>query len=567
MSVTAADEVVLVDDDGTPCGTAPRASVHTRDTPLHRAFSLYLFDDQGRVLITRRALVKTTWPGVWTNACCGHPRPGEQLVDAVRRRLHEELGVGVEDLEVVLPAFRYRAVDASGIVEHELCPVLAGRVVGPLRPDPEEVGEHAWVSWPDLVAAVRATPRVYSPWAALQVPQLEAAPVRWARLTGSRPQATGHGGARAGGPGQDAAVDAPGASARATLDAVERLLSTELTWMGQVWSSLAPSGPPDVLGTDPGDLPQWLHALLSGGGKRLRPRMCHWGYVATGGRPGTADHDHLVRVAAALEMLHEFALLHDDVMDQSDERRGRPAAHVVASQRHRAGGGHGDPQRFGENIALLLGDLAHSEADRLVHTLPAALRDYWYELNLELIVGQRADLTGAAARRTDPAHAEAVAALKSGSYTIERPLQLGALAAGATARQREVLARFGWHLGRAFAWRDDVLGVWGDHAVTGKPSGDDLREGKTTLIWVLGAERLTGEAAAAMERVGTPRARDGDVALLQHALEEAGVRREVEDRIAVEIEAAEAALDEDLLTPEGVAGLCRTARAVAWRSS
>src|SRR5699024_4998612 len=133
--------------------------------------------------------------------------------------------------------------------------------------------------------------------------------------------------------------------------------------------------------------------------------------------------------------------------------------------------------------------------------------DFWYELNLELIVGQRADLTGAAARRTDLAHAEAVAALKSGSYTIERPLQLGALVAAASAGQREALARFGWHLGRAFAWRDDVLGVWGDHAITGKPSGDDLREGKATLIWVLGAERLTGEPAAAMERVGTPDAR------------------------------------------------------------
>ncbi len=254
-------------------------------------------------------------------------------------------------------------------------------------------------------------------------------------------------------------------------------------------------------------------------------------------------------------------------MDQSDERRGRSSAHVVAAQRHRATGAHGDADRFGENIALLLGDLAHSEADRLVHTLPPEMRDYWYELNLELIVGQRADLTGAAGRRTDLAHAESVAALKSGSYTIERPLQLGALAAAATPDQRETLARFGWHLGRAFAWRDDVLGVWGDHELTGKPSGDDLREGKATLIWVLGAERLTGAPAAAMERVGTPEAREEDVPLLQAALEEAGVRQEVEDRIAAEIEAAEAALDGSTLTPEGIDGLCRTARKVAWRSS
>lgn len=549
MSVTQTDEVILVDEQGQPLGSAPRLDVHTTETPLHQAFSLYLYDDEGRVLITRRALSKVTWPGVWTNACCGHPRPGEPLGDAVRRRLDEELGLQVEDLQLVLPDFRYRAVDASGIVEHELCPVFVGRASGALSPDPDEVAEHAWVDWHDLVVAARATPEVYSPWSTLQIPQLDA--------ESARLPLTPDPGVRA----------ESGTGAGATLEAVGELLTSELTWIRQVWGTLAPAGEPDVLGADPGDLPGWLHTLLAGGGKRLRPRMCHWGFVASGGRTGTRCHDDLVRAAAALETLHLFALLHDDVMDQSDERRGEPSAHVVAARAHRGGGGHGDPARFGENIAILLGDLAHCEADRLVHTLPSVMRDYWYELNLELIVGQRADLTGAAARRPDLGHAEAVAALKSGSYTIERPLQLGALAAHATPDQREALARFGWHLGRAFAWRDDVLGVWGDHEVTGKPSGDDLREGKTTLIWVLGAQRLTGEAAAAMERVGTPQAREDDVPLLQEALEEAGVRREIEERISAEVELAEDALREAPLTPEGVQGLHEIARAVAWRAA
>ncbi|MFC6420157.1 isopentenyl-diphosphate Delta-isomerase [Ornithinimicrobium tianjinense] len=553
MSASADDEVVLVDDAGTPCGSAPRATVHTAETPLHQAFSLYLFDGEGQVLVTRRALGKATWSGVWTNACCGHPRPGEELGQAVRRRLHDELGVAVERLDVVLPDFRYQAVDASGVVEHELCPVLVGEVRGELHPDPEEVAEHAWLPWQQLVSAVAAAPRVWSPWAALQVPRLAACLPAGLPHTGT--------------PGPGGQVGSEDTSADVTLGAVEQLLRTELAWTRRVWSSLAPAGPADVLGDEPGDLPQWLAGLLAAGGKRLRPRMCHWGFVAGGGRPGTPPHDDLVRVAAALEMLHEFALIHDDVMDQSEERRGRPAAHVVAASRHRAAQGHGDDSRFGENLALLLGDLAHSEADRLVRHLPAPLLDYWYELNLELIVGQRADLTGAAARRTDLAHSEAVAALKSGAYTIERPLQLGALAAGASQGQREVLARFGHHLGRAFAWRDDVLGVWGDHAVTGKPSGDDLREGKTTLIWVLGAERLSGAAAAAMARVGTNAAREEDVPLLQTALLEAGVRQEVEDRIAAEMVAAEASLDDGVLSTEGVEGLRATARAVAWRSS
>ena len=563
------DEVVLVDDDGTPLGTAPRMTVHTTDTPLHQAFSLHLFDDEGRVLLTRRALGKATWPGVWTNACCGHPRPGEPLTDAVRRRLGEELGAEVDDLQVVLPEFRYRAVDARGIVEHELCPVFVGRLRGELRPAPEEVCEHAWVTWEGLVTAMSSTPGVFSPWSALQVPELAAAPLRLPLTAASEGSVT-RGPARqaAGASGDPSVIPASRSTApEVTLRAVDDLLVSELTSMRQVWDAMAPAGEPDVLGEDPGDLPDWLKQLAIGGGKRLRPQMCHWGFVASGGQLGTGHHDDVVRAAAALETLHVFALLHDDVMDQSAERRGRPAAHVVAGQRHRTTAAHGDPDRFGENIALLLGDLAHSEADRLVHTLPSQMRDYWFELNLELIVGQRADLTGAAGRRTDLAHAEAVAALKSGSYSIERPLQLGALAAGASPAQREALARFGWHLGRAFAWRDDVLGVWGDHALTGKPSGDDLREGKATLIWVLGAERLTGPAAAAMGRVGTPEARAEDVPLLQAGLEETGVRREVEDRIAAEIEAAEAVLDGSPLTPEGIEGLCLTARNVAWRTS
>lgn len=541
------DLVVLLEDDGTPVGTAPRLSVHGTETPLHQAFSLHLFDDEGRVLLTRRALDKLTWPGVWTNSCCGHPRPGEPLEDAVRRRLREELGVEVDDLHVALPDFRYRAVDASGVVENEICPVFVGRVRGTLAPDPAEVGEHLWVAWSDLVAAARATPGVYSPWSVLQVPELEA---RRSLL-----------------PLTAASTSAGSGGDADTVTAVADLLTAELTWVESVWGALAPAGGAGPLTGDPGDLPTWLRSLVLGGGKRLRPRMCHWGFVAAGGRLGSLAHDHVVRAAAALETLHLFALVHDDVMDQSIERRGSAAAHVVAARRHREADGHGDPDRFGQNVAILLGDLAHSEADRLVHTLPEPLRDYWYELNLELIVGQRADLTGAAARRTDLAHVDAVAALKSGAYTIGRPLQLGALAAGATPAQRDALERFGRHVGRAFAWRDDVLGVWGDPQVTGKPSGDDLREGKSTLIWVLGAERLTGEAAAAMSRVGTPDARDEDVALLQHALDVAGVRQEVEDRIRAETDRAEQVLLDSPFTAEGVVGLRDIARAISWRSA
>jgi isopentenyl-diphosphate delta-isomerase len=175
MTNTSFDEVVLLDEHDKPIGTAPRATVHGTDTPRHLAFSCYVFDDHGRVLLTRRALTKVAWPGVWTNSCCGHPRPGESGEAAVRRRLADELDMTVSGLELVLTDFRYRAIDASGVVENEFCPVWVARISGPVRPDPSEVSDTAWVAWADLVALVAAAPAILSPWCVAQVPQLAAA--------------------------------------------------------------------------------------------------------------------------------------------------------------------------------------------------------------------------------------------------------------------------------------------------------------------------------------------------------------------------------------------------------
>lgn len=166
------DAVELVDEDGGAIGQAPRSTVHGPDTPLHRAFSLHLFDVAGQVLLTRRALSKRTWPGVWTNSCCGHPRPGESAEDAVVRRLREELGVSVAALRCVLPSFRYRATDVSGVVEHEVCPVFVGQVEGELLADSDEVAEWTWLPWSDLATAVTAAPAVFSPWLVLAVPAM-----------------------------------------------------------------------------------------------------------------------------------------------------------------------------------------------------------------------------------------------------------------------------------------------------------------------------------------------------------------------------------------------------------
>lgn len=537
-----ADDVILVDDTGAPLGRADRVGVHTSDTPLHLAFSTYLFNTHGQVLITRRALTKKTWPGVWTNSCCGHPRPGEALEHAARRRIREELGLTVGPLAPLLPDFRYRATDASGIVENEICPVFAGFVVdADPHPDPDEVAEWAWIDWEKFSAAAIATPQVYSPWAALQVPQI--VPLVRNRAC----------------PDNDGDPDLA-----ATVEAVDALLRAELAALAHTWG-----GHLDGIGVDilPDDLTGWLGELLVGQGKRIRVAMTYWGFVAAGGRPETPAHATMVRIAAALETLHLFALVHDDVMDDSDSRRGLPSAHVRAAQWHRAASARGDAEAFGRNLAILLGDLAHTVADRLADGLPSPLRALWYDLCVELIAGQRADLTGAAAGRRDHAHAARVARLKSGRYTIERPLEFGALAAEARPGDVAALQCFGDRLGEAFALRDDALGVWGNPALTGKPAGDDLREGKATVLVCLAEGRLTGPDADRLSRLGTPTFTAEDAAALAAALRACGVADEVERLIAEAYAAAVAALASGELTAGGIAGLTDAARTIAWRES
>jgi isopentenyl-diphosphate delta-isomerase len=176
-STTATRElVVLLDEDGHAVGTADKSRVHHGETPLHLAFSTYLFDDDGRLLLTRRALTKQTFPGVWTNSCCGHPAPGEDHAEAARRRVHQELGVDVVDLRLLLPEFRYRA-EQDGIVENEMCPVYTGLVRDPVVPDPAEVDSVAWVSWPEFRAAVLDGSRTVSVWCREQVAQLPEDPL------------------------------------------------------------------------------------------------------------------------------------------------------------------------------------------------------------------------------------------------------------------------------------------------------------------------------------------------------------------------------------------------------
>ena len=174
-AVAARESVVLLDEDGNDVGTADKVGVHHASTPLHLAFSCYLFDADGAVLITQRALHKRTFPGVWTNSCCGHPAPGESLEDAVHRRVRQELGLAVEDLRLVLPGFRYTA-EQDGVVENEMCPVFVGTASGVVRPDHEEVEEARWESWHDFRSGVVDGTREVSTWCRKQVDELPEDP-------------------------------------------------------------------------------------------------------------------------------------------------------------------------------------------------------------------------------------------------------------------------------------------------------------------------------------------------------------------------------------------------------
>lgn len=547
---TDEDVVVLLDERRQPAGTAPRNAVHTDRTPLHRAFSVHLFDSAGRVLITRRALDKTTWPGVWTNSCCGHPRPGESDSAAITRRVREELGIGVEQIEVILPDFAYTARDASGVVENEVCPVFTATVTATeqLSVDPDEVMEWAWVTPTVLAAATRDLPALFSPWAVQQIAEGALRP---------RPD-SGHS-------APDHPIDAAEEGLSETMGEVDEVVSARLAATGTLWQSLATDGPVDVLAQD---LPDWLGELVAVRGKRIRTIATHWGFVAAGGALGTAQHQVAVAAAAATELLHQFALVHDDVMDESDVRRGAASAHRQAERWHtQQPGARGQAEVFGRNMAILLGDLALTQANRVAANLPFDVAELWHDMCTELVLGQRADLTGAAVGRGDLTYAHHTARCKSGSYTVTRPLLLGARAANAGAEAEQVLAHWGELVGEAFALRDDLLGVWGDPALTGKPSGDDLADGKATVVLALGRQRLNGPAAEALERLGTPALRTDDVDLVRTGLEAAGVRDSVEQLVAARTRAAAEALATAPLTAEGVAGLTRLAEAIAWRTA
>jgi geranylgeranyl diphosphate synthase, type I len=305
-----------------------------------------------------------------------------------------------------------------------------------------------------------------------------------------------------------------------------------------------------------------LRALVQAGGKRLRPAFFHCAFIGAGAAP---DRDDVIDVAAALELVHTFALVHDDVMDGSAMRRNRDAVHEHFTQRHRATGWRGEPRRFGEGMAILVGDFAFVYADTLVRGAPATVLDIFDQLRVELCVGQSLDLVTTATASTDPEAARRIALYKSAKYTVERPLHLGAALAGRLSDLEAPYSAIGLPLGEAFQLRDDVLGAFGEVDITGKPVGDDLREGKATPLVAIAAARAEPADRRLLERLGAPDLAPNEVAALQDLFVRTGALKEVELEVERLVGEAHVALDQAPIAPEARELLAQLADYVAWR--
>ena len=291
-----------------------------------------------------------------------------------------------------------------------------------------------------------------------------------------------------------------------------------------------------------------LTELLSGG-KRLRPAFCYWGHLGAGG----ADSDELVVAAASLELFQACAIIHDDVMDQSDTRRGKPAVHRRFAEMHRDEDWHGDPEVFGAGAAILLGDLCLTWSDEMLTTSAAPRlaegKAVYDAMRSELMGGQYLDLLEQARGGGSVERALRVARYKSAKYTIEKPLHLGAALAGAGQEVFDAYSGYGLPLGEAFQLRDDVLGVFGDPSQTGKPAGDDLREGKRTVLIAMAMEAAAPAQASVVRRhLGDPHLGEPGVSALRTVLTDTGAVDRVEGLIATLMDDAMSALTAAPLT-------------------
>ena len=357
------------------------------------------------------------------------------------------------------------------------------------------------------------------------------------------------------------------------IDLVDERLGRFLETRESILLSIAP---------EVGQLASFSRQFLSGG-KRFRALFCYWGYRAVHDARTPEEPDRLgpvIGTASALELFHAAALVHDDIIDSSDTRRGAPSAHRRFEALHRENAWEGSPEGFGTGAAVLLGDLllgfsddllAESLADEVPSDRARGVRREFGRMRAEVIAGQYLDILEERSWRTGPEdellpRAERVIVYKSAKYSVQAPLVLGALLAGATLGQLDSLREFGLPLGIAFQLRDDMLGVFGDAEVTGKPSGDDLREGKRTVLIALARKTLPASARRVIdELLGDPELDDAQIRMLQSTITASGATAEVERMIDLNVHRANRALDDAALSDAAVNRLRDLTRSVSQR--
>jgi len=331
---------------------------------------------------------------------------------------------------------------------------------------------------------------------------------------------------------------------------IDRFLTKEIKYWKDIDKSISP--PLEA-----------LSAFINGGGKMLRPAFCFLGYRIQGAKE---INEEILSAGSALEMLHNFALVHDDFMDRADTRRGIPTVHKYLEKNYSQNSYSGDIEHFSNSVAILAGDFAFTYADRFARKLPSRCLDVYDALKVELFAGQQMDLDAVYRESITKEDVSRIAQYKSGKYTIERPLQLGAVLANENADSR-LWDEFGRPLGEAFQLRDDVLGIFGDENLTGKPVGDDIREGKLTLLIAEALELSDETDRKLLDRRGQPDITSQEIKKIVSIIESSGASKAVETRIDELYRDAMNVLEKLEMDDESLTFAKYLAKYVCWRQS
>ncbi|MFD7256900.1 polyprenyl synthetase family protein [Streptomyces sp. NPDC059874] len=325
-----------------------------------------------------------------------------------------------------------------------------------------------------------------------------------------------------------------------------------------------------VDGRLPAEVPGLLKGFLDSGGKRLRPLLCVIGWHAGGGHGDIAP---VLKVAASLELFHAFCLIHDDVMDNSRTRRGQPTVHRALADQHTSDRSRRNAERFGTSGAILIGDLALSWSDELVNTAELTAAQFSHvlplihEMRTEVMYGQYLDIAATGSPTDSLDRALAIVRYKTAKYTVERPLHIGAALAGADDSLRAALSDFALPIGEAFQLRDDLLGIYGNPAMTGKPCTDDLRDGKHTAVIAIALQRAERDQRQLLTSLIGKTDLDADgVDHIRSILSITGARHAVEQMIRTRCEQADRALAQAPFPPAARHALRTLARAATGRT-